>query len=411
MKVLLQMTLLLVLGVAAFEGYVWYKVRATVSESLEAIAPFVQVDYGSVVSSIFPREVGLDNLSIRAQGDELHLEHVRLHVDSVWDLFALEQGADALFERGATLTVKGLDLTESYGQLLDSSAGGSAQSPAGNVCAPGQPVSSDALSRMGYRNILADLSLEIAPAGIRGPGPVRFSGQLRGMTEFSTEVDFLSGFDQPGLMAAQALQLDFNTLSMSVRDLGFNSQWLKLCAELRQMTPELFVEAHQLELQEWLAHTYSLGLKPAMFEAYRAYLLDGSRVRIELAPKMANLFEQMQEYSAEGFAELLGLKVFIDGRQITEAVGFIAMDAVPVQSAADTGSDERVALEVTVLSWPELADVARTVVIETHDGEVFRGRIAHWNTRRVMVEKRVAGGKFTVPVLFRDFKSARALSE
>ncbi len=424
MKILLKILLLVALGVAAFEGYIWYKVRAVVAEQVKAVSPFVNVYYGEVVSSIFPREMGINDLQINFQGQVINVQSVRLKPDSIWDLYAIEQDPAELFKRGLAVELTGLDVTDYYSQSISAQLehegflGDSGAQP----CSPMPRIGISDLRQMGYEELLIDGEFRIRPPSGSGPGGFSVSGRMQDMLEFNLDFDFLLELNDPMMLMMQLENVDFHALAYSQRDLGFSQKWIDFCAKERGYDADLFVQAHLLELQDKVARDLELGLKSSLLDAYRSYLLDGSRIRVRLQPQTSQWMEQLTFYPKEEYAQLLGLEVLVDGRKLTD-VGFIeapplvdARGRTAVQRlleergilspvADDVDADDEAAEQL--LSWEDLAAYSGTVVITTGDDREHRGRVKDWSKRRLMLLKWVGGGRFTFPIQAQDFKSAK----
>lgn len=418
---------LVLCGIAygALQGYLWYEVRRAADRFAQQVAPFAEVRYGGVYTSL-GGTVGLDDITIRPvmTGDEFHIRALRVEAPDLWFYFtgARQMAQGGIPEKLALeLQGVGLDLDSELFRLLAQMQQMEPAQPSGFPfeqldalgCGEQDSWGTDDYVRAGLSRINLDLALrmqhdpvaQIIAVSLNAADPALYRLDLR--LNLNVSSNRLQDVRQDVIPPS----------NISYTDYG----WYKLrnahCARLNDSTIEAYVE-HHLDL---LKTRLGVGLPPEAAEAYRGMMLNGGTVRVALQPAPGTSLAGLGLYKPADAMELLGMTIAINGVNVEydridwrETEPLTAAAPAP-EGVARTTPPRRPATAMTKAppsaSRYQAVDLARLsphlhkpIRVTTRDGRVREGVLTAVEGSRIEVTLQHSRGRLAFPVENKDIK-------
>lgn len=278
----------LIIVVAAGYGFYWYQVKSRADDMVRQLAPFAQVNYGSVYAHP-DGTVGVDDLTITPL--QMHapvsIETVRVRADG--PLFFLF-GGDAPPEQlniSLQQVRQGLDselfrtIQQQSDLLLEDNP--LYVSPNALGCGNVRQFDVNTMKRMGFNELVMDLDLHYRGDTRARKVNLNMLVDIQDMAETRMEMAFSA---DPGqlknpMMASGNARLE--TLSFSYKDQGYNQRRDRFCASEANVKPAEYQQQHQVLFEQWL-NSNNIELPPSLLAAYSELQGPGADMALSMRP-------------------------------------------------------------------------------------------------------------------------------
>lgn len=277
-----------VLVAAAVYGTYWYQVKNKVDELAEQLAPFADVQYGTIYAH--PNgTVGVNALSITplAMHAPISISQVRIRAGTPLDLLlGSDEPPEELFVTlaGVEQSMESAFFHELQKQMdLVREANPLYISPAALGCGNIRQFDVNAVRMMGYRDLEMDVELHYRGDDVarkitfEAMVDVRNMGETRMKMAFSADPRQLKN----PLMATGSARLD--AFEVDYRDTGYNQRLTSLCAREAEMQPATYRRHHHELFARWV-EVNGIELPDAWMAAYADLQQNGARMSLALTP-------------------------------------------------------------------------------------------------------------------------------
>ena len=409
-------------------GYVWYKAKSYIDETLVAILPGYRVTYENLfldprgevrleaveaqpigyLSSVFVKQV-----SIRADAPLFFMQANPALGSGDWPSFLsiniakLRINLDADFMETAT---EGLGVEGS--ELVNIAALG-----CGNVREFSLPV----MKAMGFPEIQADLNIRLDPDNDHGRLVLSSDLELLGIAgqSLSLEMSLTPGYLTPQTLLAASPRLQ--KFSFKYQDLGLASRRDSFCSAESKLSVD---DYHALHLGLVKAQAVELGMEvpDSLWELYQKANDSGANLSLTLSPEGglgSELFVLMN--APHVLAERLNLGVLLNSQRVdlqgidwrallpspekAEEIKNISEPFVDVKKLEPVGLDKnfveqrQVVQSYQVTSYEDLSSyLQHDVRLFTYFGRQVEGRLLAVDDKKIVVLRRLDQGSASYPV-------------
>jgi hypothetical protein len=417
------------------KGWLWYDVKRTADRLVAQAAPFAQIQYGGIYTSL-TGTVGVDNVTIRPTitRDEFRIRAVRIEAPNL--LFFVSGGSR--LEAGHIppalgFEMRGVELdfsSELFRMLEDMQQ----MQSAGQPSAPdSQFMQFDALGcgqmsawRLNdyIRAGLGRTNTDIAMRMEHDRSQRRLTFSLRshepGLFRFDADLNMSAPSDR----LADVRPDEIPRGHLTYTDAGWYQLRNAYCARLNGDTEEAYV-ARNVEL---LGTRLGVVLPPEVQEAYRGFMLEGGTVSITMDPMAGTSSAGLEFYSPKDVIDLLSMRLAINGVEVDPveiewagAVGeqsAVIVDAPPdiprTREPVRTPSrpaQARATPQYRTVAVRDLANhLNRPIRVTTQDGRVREGVLTQVDSGRIHVALQGSRGGLTFWVAHGDIRRVDVLN-
>lgn len=422
-RMVIGLALLCGIAYGALQGYLWYEVKRAADRFARQVAPFAEVRYGGVYTSL-GGTLGLDDITIRPvmTEDEFHIRALRVEAPDLWFYFTgARQMAEGGIPENLALELQGvgLDMDSELFRLLTQMQQMEPAQPSAFPfeqldalgCGEQDSWGPDDYVRAGLSRINLDLALRMQHDPVAQTMAV--SMNVADPALYRLDFSLNLGVSSNRLQDVRTDVMHHGTISYT--DHG----WYKLrnahCARLNGGSAEAYVDRH-LEL---LKTRLGVGLPPEAAEAYRGMMLNGGTVRVALQPAPGTSLAGLGLYKPADAMDLLGMTIAINGVKVDGGqIEWLAPESVAAaapEGAAPTTLSRRPATAMAKAppsaSRYQAVDLARLslhlhkpIRVTTRDGRVREGVLTAVEGSRIEVTLQHSRGRLAFPVENGDIK-------
>ncbi|MEJ2345556.1 MAG: hypothetical protein P8076_13005 [Gammaproteobacteria bacterium] len=439
------LAILVLAGVAygGFKGYVYYKYKGAVDEAIAQAAPFVEIRYGSLTSSL-DGSIGLSDVTIipRRYDDHFQIESIQVHFPNVLYLF---NGASEL-KRGqlpqrAGISIHGLkvQLDGQAMRSLERDLRAKAARVAGGAgpCGDARVIGPSALQAMGYDNLVLDMDTGYRFEDGHDGMLVHLGLKSRNMWSMNIDMDLLgptrsviSMMRARGASKLQAMTMDF-------KDDSYTGRLLKYCSQQSGRSEADTINAMVNQAAAAYMREWGFVPGPGIRAAYRSFLTHPGELHITAKPSEPVNTASLALYRPQDRVRMLNLTAQVNGKPVSD-LSMRTMQHTPAapsvarQPAAPKPGSPRVTAPphvvhraavpaaptqpVSTTAYRQVSKrslgshVGRPVRVYTNEGQLRAGVLAAYSDGEAVIEQHIYGGTFAARVPVRDISKVEVLS-
>jgi hypothetical protein len=404
--------------------YVWYQTNNAVKQAIDALSPYAQISYGSIISSVYPGILGIADVSIILEGKRLQAEAITLSADNILDLYALQKNPWLFLVKHPKLHIRGLLSPQPIADfaLFDQPFNHPYLQGLANLdavgCGQRTRIGRDDMQAMGYANLLSDITV------LSGPKPFTESAYLfeltssvRGVADYAMDITFADAPRDIDRGLQRLANLDVDSILLRSKDQGYNPRRMEFCAQQLGMSLAAYEQYHVRAVKK-VFQRHSIKLDNATLAAYAQGLHRGASMRLRVKPRPEFALEDLRFYQPDDYFDLLGINFSVNNRAVAKS-GTIAADA---DAAAAAPSENTVALPATAtastapilaskqLDWSDLDKaVHNRVAVYTQSGGVHRGRLVEVLPNLLVMKKSFGADNMIYRIERRRFNHAELM--
>jgi hypothetical protein len=298
-----------VIGVGGFFGakyYVQYKTAKDLDAMLVQVRPFVDLEYDEVVATM-NGELRVEDVTVRMPQfhDSFTIDSVGLQTPGVLFLLGFDRRKLEIPERlGVAFTGLRMSADADFMRAVEELSAPAVEAVAlteADRCASSAGFTPGMLRRLGYQQIVADLSLSYRREGTKLV--MRLGTDVENM--YDVDVEFtLEGIQDPTAMARGAKPL-FVGGRIDYVDQSLNGRIVKHCAE-QQVAPEDVIAVQLRDVHE-LARRSGMELDALIIQPYTDFLLGKQRFTLISQPPKPIDLTRLGLYKPSDVPNLLNL--------------------------------------------------------------------------------------------------------
>ena len=322
-KILLILPILIYGGL---KGYVWYEVKTTMDDIIATAAPFADITYDSVISSL-EGTVGVGGVVIRPKmaSDEFTIQEMTISAPNILDIIFIGRNAkNKEFPEYAALEFKkvGIDLNSKiFAMLGNMQAQAAMQQPqsapllveridalgCGDVVRFGRKEFID----MGYNPLELDVTFNMEFRKVAREMKINMSFKDRDLYDLRLAMQF--PFDSDKIKSgAAASEQEISRLNIKYIDTGYHKLRNQYCARINKGTVDEYVDANISLLTAQLGAV----LPEKTAESYRNFLINGGTVNVSMNPVEPAMLSGLSLYKNSDVMDILGMDITINGDTI-----------------------------------------------------------------------------------------------
>ena len=418
-KIFLVLFVLTALTLAALKGSLWYLTEQFIEHQIAQAKPFVQISYKDFETSLTgSATVHKLKVYIPSVDESIRIDSIKFTAPNLISLLTIDsQLQNGQLPEALSLIVKGISisLNGKIMQLLDNPDVDPSQVEVFSTLACGDVyrIGSQALSKMGYDELVSDLVLSyqyqpnlkklsyIIQYHIHDMTNFNISGDLTGISSLN---DFKKGTVQPGKLIVEII------------DDSYIERKNRFCANEEKLEVADYINKHLTQVNEYLA---SFGIKPeeGLLNAYKKVLLTSGAISFEADLSKLNGLQEIQTFMPNDLIQFIRLKLYVDGKRINE----ISID-IDKDKLAEVATSDEIKLET-----PDQIEKKKAIIIKkyrpvavaslknfkgyrvkiaTVKGKHYKGILNIRDAYYIEVIDRMRSGNITYPVHIDDIKSA-----
>ncbi|NOX91211.1 MAG: hypothetical protein GXP18_01815 [Gammaproteobacteria bacterium] len=441
MRFLKLLLILPVLGYGSIKAYIWYDVKSNVDDVIASVAPFVDITYDSIFSSLLDGVVGITGIVIRPKmtRDEFTIEEMNLSAPDIFDIFML----GSRFENGEFPEYIGFEMksmnidvdSEIFVMLADMQAQAAEPQTLEDPlliermdalgCGDIEKFGTNEFSEMGYNPLNLDIAVDMEfEKALR---QIKVGMRIKDRDLYSVNVTVQTGFDLNQLKSTglQPVEPEISKMKIEYTDTGYYKLRNKYCAQQNGGSIEQYVNANIAQLTAELGAVFP----EKMVGAYRRFMTNGGRFTVSLNPAEATMLSGLEFYKTADILDILGMEVIINGDNVD--LGQINWDVGAEKTTARKNDIPNVIREhrssptVTRVSPPvkprsakagkyrkvrksQLSRyIGKNIQVETSIGKRRQGQLESVDDERIRILMKFGNGEFSFPVKLDDILQAR----
>ncbi|HHI93586.1 MAG TPA: hypothetical protein ENK04_08760 [Gammaproteobacteria bacterium] len=446
MRFLKLLLILPVLGYGGIKAYIWYDIKNNVDDAIVSVAPFVDITYESIFSSLLDGVVGITGVVIRPKmtSDEFTIKEMNFSAPNILDIFLLESRfKDREFPEyiGFEMKSVNIDVNSEIFVMLDDMRAQAAESQTPEDpllierldalgCGDIEKFGINEFSAMGYNPLNLDIALNMAFE--QDSKQVNVGMSIKDRDLYSTNFTVQTGFDPNQMKSAglQPFEPEISRIKIEHNDAGYYKLRNKYCAEQNGGSIEQYVNANVAQLAAELGAVFP----KKVVDAYRRFMTSGGRFTVSLNPAEATMLSGLEFYKTADVLDILGMEIVINGANID--LGQIDWDAgagkttarkndtldiirghlsnptvARVSPPAKPGSEKQNSAKTRKYRKVQKSQLPRyigkNIQVETSIGKRRQGQLESVDEERIHILMKFGNGEFSFPVKLDDILQAR----
>jgi len=437
MRFLKFLLILPVLGYGGLKTYIWYDIKRNVDDSIVMVAPFVDITYDSIFSSLFNGVVGISGVVIRPKmtSDEFTIEEISFSAPGIFDILMLDSRfKNGVFPEYISFEMKGVNIdidSEVFMMMADMQVQEEeSQNPFlierldALGCGDIEKFGINDFSAMGYNLLNLDISLNMALE--QDTKQVKFVMHIKDSNLYSIDFTVQTGLDLNQLKSVglQPIEPEISEMKIEYNDVGYYKLRNKYCAQQIEGSIEQYVDANIAQLAAELGAIFP---KKSM-DTYREFMMSGGSLTVSLNPAETTMLSGLEFYKMADILDILGMEIVINGTGIdiskfdwNTRVG----KAIGKNDASGIINEQRSNPAVTRVNPSVRQGSAKTkkyrkvrksqlsryigknIQVETSIGKRRQGQLESVDEERIRILMKFGNGEFSFPVKLEDILQAR----
>ncbi len=441
MRFLKLLLILPVLGYGGIKAYIWYDVKRNVDDAIIAVAPFVDITYDSIFSSLLDDVIGITGVVIRPKmtSDEFTIQEMSFSAPDIFDVFMLgSRLKDEAFLEYIGFEMKSVNIdvdSEIFVMLDDMQAQSIAsQTPEDPLligrmdalgCGDVEKFGINEFSAMGYNPLNLDVVVNVKFE--QEAGQVSVEVRIRDNDLYSLSFTIQTRLDLNQMKSAglQPAEPEISKLAFEYNDTGYHKLRNKYCAQQNGSSIEHYIDANIVQLATELGAVFP----EKTMDNYRQFMTSGGRFTVSLNPAEPTLLSGLAFYNTADIPDILGMEIVINGTNVDFSQ--IEWDATAGKTTARKNNTPSVRGErlsnpvITRVSPPAKPDsatirkyrkvrksqlsryIGKNIQVETSIGKRRQGQLESVDDERIRILMKFGSGEFTFPVKLEDIIQAK----
>jgi hypothetical protein len=396
LKLITSAAAILLLGATGAFTYLWYHTNHTVKQVIGALAPGLQISYGSINSSVFPGILGISDVDIILEGKRFHADSITVSANTILDLYALQKNPYTYALLQPRLDIQGLQSQFPPGEisLLTDLFDHPYLQPIKNLdalgCKQRDTISASDMTSMGYRGLIGDISLWSGPQPFGAGYTVDFSARLPGQADYHFSVSYSDAPKDFSQALHSLARLEVESVTIISKDRGYNERLQEFCAAELDMDTVRY-KAHHLSAVERFFRRQGIRLDASDLAIYRDSLHRGASKKLRVKPRRDFAIEDLRFFKPADYRDLLGISFSVNNRALLQQKNPVQLATTPQKPAARQESAQKKEPGMSQpkdLDWSDLNQVLhRKVIVYTESGGKHRGRVEQINASSLVLKK------------------------
>lgn len=443
MRLLKILLILPIIGYGAVKGYIWYKVKDNADTAIAQMAPFAEVSYGSIFSSL-KGAAGVEDLVIRPKmtSDEFTIQKLSFTAGNLLELFTLSQ---QLQEKklpthlGLEVQKLSLDLdSEMFSMLAQmQNQGGLQRKPTviermdAMACGSIESFGIKELSDMGYNHMVLDIKMDMGYQEERKL--MNIAMQFKDRALYSANFKSSFRFDIPEIVAAgRSYEPEISLLSAEYNDTGYYALRNEYCAKQRGSSIDEYIEANITGLSSGVGVSFP----EEAIENYRKYMTKGGSLRVSLKPSGETSFSHLKLYEPKQVMSMLGVEIAINGVKVDQEKIVWGSGNYDSQANLSAGPKQKqnpkpkqlpksMASKAEIVPAPPIeavvsepqfhavnksklsGHIGKRIQVVTVNGKQRDGMLESVGKERIRIRMQLGSGEYSFPVKLKEIKQAQ----
>ncbi len=419
MKLITSATAILLLCATGAFTYLWYHTNHTVKQAISALAPGLQISYGSINSSVFPGILGINDVDIILEGKRLHADSITVSANTILDLYALQKNPYTYAVSQPRLDIQGLQSQVPPGEisllagLIDHPFLQSIKNLDALGCKQRDTISASDMTMMGYRGLSGDISLWSAPQPFGAGYTVDFSASLPGRADYHFSVSYSDAPKDISQALHRLARLEVENVTIISKDRGYNERLQEFCAAELDMDADRY-KAHHLSAVDQFYRRQGIQLSASDLAIYRDSLHRGASKQLRVKPRRDFAIEDLRFFKPADYRDLLGINFSVNNRAVPRQKKSVQLATTPPkQTARQKPAQKKVPgiPQPKDLAWNELNQVLqREVIVYTESGGKHRGQLEQINRSSLVLQKSFGADRMTFTIDRKRFSHAERIN-
>ncbi len=414
MKFISATLAILLLCISGAFTYFWYQTNQTVKQAISALAPYAQISYGSIISSVYPGILGIADVDVIVEGKRLHADAITFRAGTIFDLYALQKNPHSYALSQPRLDIRGLQSpapASDFNRLVDTFDHRYLRTIR-NLDALGcnnrDRISLADMTAMGYRGLQGDFSLWSKPQPFSNGYLVELSSSLPGRADYRLTVSLP---DTPGdfsQLAHKLSRLELDSISLTSRDRGYNERLQEFCAAELGTDPDSYQRIHLAAVEQFFRRQ-GIHLGDDELAIYREGLHRGASKQLRVKPRRGFAIEDLRFYQPDDYRELLGIHFSANNRAAArqDKSSHLATTPAADNQVATRNDSLSQRQQREILGWEDLDQALhRRVIVFTASGGRHRGRVEQINPGELVLKKSFGPDSMTFTIDRKRFSRA-----
>lgn len=439
MRFLKLLLILPILGYGGIKAYIWYDIKSNVDDAIVTVAPFVDITYDSIFSSLLDGVIGITGVVIRPKmtSDKFTIQEINFSAPNILDIFMLgSRIKDGEFPEYVGFEMKNanIDIDSEIFVMLGDMQAQSIESETSEEplliermdalgCGDIKKFGINEFSAMGY-NLL---NLSVAMKFEQKSGQMNVEMRIKDSDLYSAGLIVQTRLDLNQMKSAglQPTEPEISKLEIEYNDTGYYKLRNRYCAEQNGGSIEQYVDANTAQLTAELGAVFP----KKVVDDYRQFLTTGGRFTASLNPAESTLLSGLEFYETADILDILGMEVVINGSNVdfsqiewNVSAGKTTTRKNDTANVRGGRSSNPTAARV---SPPAKAGSAKTreyrkvrksqlsryigknIQVETSIGKRRQGQLESVDDERIRILMRFGNGEFSFPVKLEDILQAK----
>lgn len=436
MRFVKLLILLAVVGFGAVKGYIWYGVKSDLDKAIAMVAPFVEINYGSIFSSL-RGQVGVKDITIRPimSADEFTIGEISFTAANIIELITLDNNLKQkqLPEYMAwDFRQVAIDFnSEVFGMMGQAQAAASESREPLLIekidaigCGEISNIGLDEIIAMGYNKAVMDVGLEMRYDN--NTRHLQLDIQLKDRDLVKIDVDMGIKLDPELFISAgsEPVKPSVSELLVNYNDTGYYKLRNNFCAQQSGSTVAEYVEANIKGLSSELEVVFP----EETVDAYRQFMTNGGTFKVSMNPSEETDFNSLQLYQAADVMRMLAMDITINGVQtdLDKIQWKKQASGKPKEEVLSKNSQRQISKSEPAMKSPpgdEASNrtakykevnksqlkkyIGQYVRLDTEGGKRREGVLESVDGKSIRIRVRMRGGDFSFPVNADDITRAR----
>ncbi len=324
-QILIAIILIPLLIIGGIKGYMHYQLKSNLEQLARQFSVFGTFEYGDISTSLSGR-LSVENIRLRFHdlNDVIRIKAVHYSPDSLWFLLTkgdkLKQG---YLPESMQLAVEGLnmdlfgDITEKVEDVINEL---NFQMKGVNpLCGGRLFIGPREYREMGYEELTTDFSIGYLLDMQNQQLLIDIKSNVKDMVAAHIRAT-VSGISDTRLsrLYANPNPPRLKQISMQYIDKSYTRRFVKMCAELSNLSKQEFIEAEANQKPIYFASTWGIIPGAGLRQAYKRFLSNPGKVEFSMELPESVELKNIDLFKAEDIPQLLKLKLVVNGENIND---------------------------------------------------------------------------------------------
>lgn len=399
----------------AVKGYLWYTINSQMEALQKSLQPVARLSWREILTPMLG-PIGVKHLVVRPHivNDPIQIGSILIHANDPMQRFELIS-AHLRDEVPKKLVMSinrvSLDLNGEIANWIGKFQKGAVVGTPIDALACGdrQFFTIDDLRDMGYKELATDINLQYSLNDLKSALDLFIKIRTHDMMEFAIDA-LIPASEVPNSTKRLTLEEpSVESLSVTVRDLGYNKNKTTFCSVNTGKTPEQYIQAH---VEAVRARAMENGFEPSaeLMRAFQQYLTKPSTITLAIRPIDASPLTALRLPDSNDAIKSLGLEVSINDKPVENIGSFQTAEQRLAALQAEQEENQVKVIKYRDTPIPELVHyLDQRILIDTTDGKFLRGYLNAVAPDKLVLTRQLVGGSATFAVATKDIERVRVL--